>query len=337
MGIREHFIKEFTEIYDRESKKLPYHINVIDELRAGENAHSRILNKLLNQKTADNEFEILESFIQYLKGKNCHFGRIEIKNPKITQEKERIDLWIQDRDYAIIIENKINWASDQTIQLSRYIDITKAQYKEEQIYILYLAPVYDKTPSEQTWGDYKEKFKDRYQQLSFKEDILDWLENKLLPNLRVKDVQLLYAVGQYIDHLKGMFNLRKNKMTMELQKLLRKEFEKKPDALHELIEQAKQVEEELVKDKINEIGNLLKEDFKDCEISPINDNGYSFGFKVGNDCRIYVFYNPTYKVWGCGTTYPDGKWQEKEFRRSSYETAYADFKEYFSAKKAEIK
>ena len=36
-----------SRLYKRESEKSPYHINIIDELHANENAHTRILIKLL--------------------------------------------------------------------------------------------------------------------------------------------------------------------------------------------------------------------------------------------------------------------------------------------------
>ena len=45
------FINKFKEVYDKEIQKLPYHINLIDELHANENAHSRILEKLLNKNS----------------------------------------------------------------------------------------------------------------------------------------------------------------------------------------------------------------------------------------------------------------------------------------------
>ena len=56
--------QRYEAFYKKVALKLPYHINVIDELYANENAHSRILAKLLQQKTAHNRFEILESFIE---------------------------------------------------------------------------------------------------------------------------------------------------------------------------------------------------------------------------------------------------------------------------------
>ena len=61
------FFDGFGEIYMREKKRLPYHINIIDELRANENAHSRILGMLLQHNEQDGlGYEILRSFIDYI-------------------------------------------------------------------------------------------------------------------------------------------------------------------------------------------------------------------------------------------------------------------------------
>src|ERR1035437_2240650 len=70
------FLTEFMKIFNDEKSKLPYHINLIDELHANENAHSRILEKLLKQKTNVGTYELLESFIEYLKEKDSGFGKI---------------------------------------------------------------------------------------------------------------------------------------------------------------------------------------------------------------------------------------------------------------------
>ena len=217
------FMNRYAELYQKEEVKLPYHVNIIDELHANENAHSRILAKLLQQR------EILESFIEYLtEKKHGSFGNIKIESPKITQEKERIDLWIREKNkYAIIIENKVHYAGDQERQLERYIDKTiKEGFVKEQIYVVYLSPQH-KEPNEQSWGKYKNKFQERYLNLSFNNDILYWLKEKALPNVKHKDVFLRSAIEQYIDHLEGMFSLRtiNNKMNMELQKFIKKELE----------------------------------------------------------------------------------------------------------------
>ena len=234
------FLKEFKAVYDKEFKKLPYHINLIDELHANENAHSRILVKLLNQKDPINKkHEILENFIQFIIEKYSEkdeFQKIKIINPHITQEIERIDLWIRDNhNYAIILENKVNNAIDQLDgikvkggQIERYINKTKDdRFEEEQIYVLYLPPTYEKEPSKESWGKYFETdiHRTRYLNISFKDDILPWLINSVLPNIRLKDKYLSSAVEQYIDHLEGKFSLRttNNKMNMVLQEFIKKE------------------------------------------------------------------------------------------------------------------
>ena len=61
------FFDGFGEIYQNEKKKLPFHINIIDELRADENAHSRILAKfLMYEDLISREYDIFKSFIGYL-------------------------------------------------------------------------------------------------------------------------------------------------------------------------------------------------------------------------------------------------------------------------------
>lgn len=227
------FFDGFGEIYRREKKRLPYHINIIDELRADENAHSRILAKfLMHRDFTNNEYDILKSFMGFVV-ENCNkkdFKNIEVQWPTFTVEKERIDLWIRDRNYAIIFENKVQNAGDQYKQLERYIDTTKDYgFNEDDIYVLYLPPTYEKEPEQQSWGKYYKTdiYRKRYLNLSFRDDILPWLKNSVLPNARIKDRLLLSSLEQYIDHLEGKFSLRtiNNKMNMKLQEFIKEELE----------------------------------------------------------------------------------------------------------------
>lgn len=220
----------FKKMLEIEKLKLPYNINVIDELHINENAHSRILYKLLLYKNAIGEYEILNSLISFIRnnyGKSSVFDKIEVVTPLITQEVERIDLWIRDKKYAIIFENKIYNAQDQEAQLARYIDKTKAQgYKTDQIFIIYLSSAGEE-PDEQSWGKYKELFNDRYINLSFRNNIIKWLKEIVLPNIRIKDIYLQSAVTQYIDYLEGLFYLRtiEKNLNMNLNKFLISQFE----------------------------------------------------------------------------------------------------------------
>lgn len=228
-------LNDFNKKYSLLKQSLPYHLNVIDELHINENAHSRILCKLLQYQSESGKYEFLESLINYIINKDKHnvsFSKIKIKNPEITQEKERIDLWVKDKDYAIIFENKVYDANDQEAQIARYIVKTRAyRFSDDKIYVIYMPSTGEKEASEQTWinvsnsqkpENLKDIFQDRYVKLSFREDILKWLKGSILPNIRYKDKYLHSAINQYIDFLEGIYSLRtiEKQMNMELDKFL---------------------------------------------------------------------------------------------------------------------
>ena len=106
-------INSFYDSYIYWKYKLPYHLNLIDELHANENAHSRILVKLL-QYEIDFKFPVLHSFIDYFADHKDEFKFIHtINKPKIATQKHRIDAQVIDDEFAIIIENKIHSSKDQ--------------------------------------------------------------------------------------------------------------------------------------------------------------------------------------------------------------------------------
>ena len=208
--------ESIKKAFDDEKRKLPYNINVIDELhvKANENAHSRILCKLLQYRDSDRRYRILESFIQNVAQSVPSFASIVVQNPVITQEEERIDLWVRDNNYAIILENKVRGAADQGIQLERYIKKTLKQnykYSENNVFVIYLPPTEAKDPDEQSWGKYAQNSDIRklnYAKISFNDYVLPWLKEEVLPNCTLKEELLSSALKQYIDYLEGFFNLR---------------------------------------------------------------------------------------------------------------------------------
>jgi hypothetical protein len=216
-------IFDLTSKFSEERKKLliksPFHFNVIDEVGANENSHSRIIGKLLTYKE-NNSFVNLISFYKYI--------GLELapKSPRILVEKDRIDITIRDRDYVVIIENKIHNAKDQDEQISNYVKkIKNKNYSISQIYVLYLTKWGYKKPTDTSLPiELKLELGDRYFEINFRQHILAWIEEILL-NCRQKDIDLIYALGQYIDHLKGLLNLRTkfSFMNKELNKLIAKE------------------------------------------------------------------------------------------------------------------
>lgn len=238
-SINEEILHQYSELlkigdiicrtYESEKLKLPYHLNIIDELHINENGHSRILMRLFCYRNEKGEYEFLKSFIDYVQS-NTHsdeFKRIKIDNPIISQEEQRIDLWVRDKSYAIIFENKIYNAADQDAQLHRYIEKTRGNgYNTNNIFVIYL-PQYYHEPDKQSWGEYKKAFESRFVIIPFQDGIIRWLKEYVLPNIRYKDQYLFSAVTQYIDYLEGLFGIRtiNNRLIMNLEKLFEEQFE----------------------------------------------------------------------------------------------------------------
>ena len=247
-------LAEFNTIYEEEKSNLPYHINLIDELHADENAHSRILAKLLRYKE-DNKFPFLESFLTNL----CGFD-LSIEKPKVKKVDScgRIDIPIFDKEYVVVIENKVtDKAVDQNTdkggQLARYIETIHENYKRplESIYVIY-TPKYTREPVDGCWINdkdysYQEEFTSRYCSISYRDLIYPWLKDTILPSISENDIYLRSAITQYIDYLEGTFKLRtidKN-MNMKLQEFIKKELGIDDNDLENGIEILSQKEREL--------------------------------------------------------------------------------------------
>lgn len=204
-------LKRFMSLAEERSKTLPYRINLIETLGgAYETQNSKILAAFLRYKSPFGHFEILESLREYIQYRFDAFRDIKVEHPRINTEYCHIDIYVRESSkYAIIMENKSNGAGDQDHQLSRYIEIAiREGYAENKIYVLYLPPLEGKEPEGQSWGKYEESFKDRYVKLSWRDDILPWMKEKVLPSIRKKDIPLSSALEQYIDYWEGIFGVR---------------------------------------------------------------------------------------------------------------------------------
>jgi hypothetical protein len=200
-------------------------------------------------------------------------------------------------------------------------------FKEEQIYVLYLPPTYEKEPNKDSWGKYYESeiHNKRYLNLSFKDDILPWLQNHLLPNIRLKDKYLSSAIEQYIDHLEGKFSLRtiNNRMNMELQEFIKKELgligtdpdkalkivlNKKED-MQNALNQLNELEKKINVDHFPKWKNQLETDFPNHTIvgnwnNP--DSNINIGIKLNfNDTSysLMIDYNYNRIYYGIGKHY----------------------------------
>lgn len=226
------FAANFGELFKEEKVKLPYHINLIDELHANENAHSRIFAKLLRYEE-NGKFPFLAKFLNDVCGFNL---KVEKPDVKKVDSCGRIDIPIFDKRYVVVIENKVtDKAPDQNVekggQLARYIETIHYDYKRslEEIFVIY-TPKYTREPHSDCWVNkdnysYKEDFKNRFISLSYRDCIYPWLKTELIPIIDENNVYLRSAVEQYIDYLEGFYSLRiiNKEMNMKLQEFIKNE------------------------------------------------------------------------------------------------------------------
>lgn len=101
---------------------------------------SQVIANIFRYKDENNRYVLLESFIS-----NFISTDIIVKHPRIEAEKEHLDISIKDKDYAIVIENKLKNAPFQRNQLARYIGILKEDYtyNENNIYVVIMPQFYD--------------------------------------------------------------------------------------------------------------------------------------------------------------------------------------------------
>ena len=215
--------KELYEVYISKKEALPYSLNIISELHANENAHSRILRGLL-QYNRNGEFPILQSFVERIgELADCKVD-VVIKKPELTNEESRIDLLIKEgKSYAIIIENKIRNAPDQVTQIERYIDYVEGLgIPRRKIYVVYLTYDGQKEISDCSLTPKAQKFlgcsrgsNGRFVCMNYKDDIMPWLD-ELLDLKEIQDEPLMQSsVIQYNDYLKTVFDARKEDIEIE--------------------------------------------------------------------------------------------------------------------------
>lgn len=315
LSLAEKYVAKKHEVIN----KYPYHVNPIEELHAKETANSRILCAMLRYQH-NGEYKILKSFARkFIAEFN---SKLDIgTNPIIEAEQYRIDLSVREPGkYALIFENKIHDAVLQKNQLARYIRKLQAEFRLDQIYIVFLPSSKDYEPNDCSWHDWeeccdkcnqqecslkykkptlREDFKNRYHTVTFRENVLNWLKEDVLPNLTEKEELLKSSVILYIDYLEGLFQLRMNEKNiyMELRdfivkklKLDDKVLERKIDVLQQEEKKINSLREELENMRLSYMWELIEK-----KIKPIVEN-IAKSYELECDLRVYNDGNRTFSI-----------------------------------------
>ena len=252
-----------------------------DEMRL----HSRLLATLLNPKASHglgNEFLKLflialglpEDYITY-----CKEQIVERTIGEVTETTGgRIDIILEDRGHAVIIENKI-YAGDQPNQLLRYHNYGVKTFGENNFKLVYLT-LYGSDPSPYSLGG--EHFE--FIKLSYAQDILKLLED-FVPTQPQKPVHS--TIEDYITIIK---QLTDQDMDTEYQQSIINEAidEKYIDVTSELLLLQKQIGDKLIKDHIIEpLKDLGFKERQDDNGALWRDLNESYAIVIKTDDRTY--------------------------------------------------
>ena len=269
---------------DVESKQ-PHKVNTIIDLEPGETKISKILAGFFRQRI-NSKYQVLYSFVKFAFDEDL---ASQIDKPTIiaedtVEDKKRIDILIYEKGkYAIVFENKIWDAEEQSNQLANYIKGMKAKeygFEDNKIYIVYLPSTDEHGPTDRSWNKSLQKaFEERYRSVSFKEGIIQWLESDDLQ--RVSDDCFVHSRFLFADYLKRVFNLTEsdNMGNKKIDEFIHNELELRENdncyniarltaKYNEITECANQLErmrKEYCKEMLKEWSTHLAIDFPNCK------------------------------------------------------------------------
>ena len=226
-------LEAYSRYCKQQEKKLPFSFNLLDE-QCGhivENSHTNLLMKILQYNNHYGHV-FLESFFTFMGLSIKLDGDQDIVfNREKFYAKGRIDGFIyQENKFALIIENKVNGATNQKEQLKKYIEeilkdknvFSQQDKNEEKIWVCFLTKDGREKPdvdsqrcmrdkgicSQICEGDNDVVEGPRYVAINYQDHILPWLKEEIQPIVQQRDHILNTGILQYIDFLEGMFGLR---------------------------------------------------------------------------------------------------------------------------------
>lgn len=178
------------------------------------NTHSAFLYELINPDgTHYQDDKYLRIFIdEVLKIEDFDFENVKVNRETFTNTSRRIDFTIENKDYYIAIEMKID-ATDQDNQLSDYFEYAKKQKKE--ITKVYYLTLDGKDASEKS---FKNKEIIPYENISFQFHILNFIEKSIEKSANLPIIR--ESLIQYKNLILNITNQTTQELQMEIMKII---------------------------------------------------------------------------------------------------------------------
>ena len=247
-------------------------LSIIEKDRDEAHVHSKVIYNLLSQNWGKKDKETFLTL--FLKEIGIEDENIYDKNWEVTREKAfdldtikgRLDFEIKSKDCIYIIEMKID-AGDQPEQLIRYQEFAKEQHKKYKIFYLTLDGHNASKKSIGEEENLEENQKVEYTNISFKEEILNWLENclKLVEGKENK----LACINQYIASINKILGEKETKIKDNILKSV-KDIKTAITIYEKLNENLQKVLESF----FEELNKKLKNKLKDITPKPIYNESY---------------------------------------------------------------
>ena len=203
-------IAELADAYRRTPESsVSYDFNILEETHVGENAHTRILVRLLRHP------RIARSFLEFLAKR---FDRLQLipapeEVPQVDCFSEYVDARIRFGDQVVIIENKIRDAVDQDGQIDRYVlnELNKG-IRPQNVFVIYLTKNGQKKVSEASLSESRdilgfvdEDHPGNFLAVNYRDHIIPWLQSSLRFSLEEerREPFLISGITQYVHYLEG--------------------------------------------------------------------------------------------------------------------------------------
>ena len=247
-------------------------LSIIEKDRDEAHVHSKVIYNLLSQDWGKKDKETFLTL--FLKEIGIEDENIYDKNWEVTREKAfdldtikgRLDFEIKSKDCIYIIEMKID-AGDQPEQLIRYQEFAKEQHKKYKIFYLTLDGHHASKKSIGEEENLEENEKVEYTNISFKEEILNWLGNclKLVERKENKSA----CINQYIASINKILGEKNTKIKDNILKSV-KDIKTAITIYEKLNENLQKVLESF----FEELNKKLKNKLKDITPKPIYNESY---------------------------------------------------------------
>ncbi len=267
---------------------------ISDEVRL----HSTFLATLLNPKADHGQgASFLKAFAERLDFSfDSTSAHVEVEKGIGSVKDDRggrIDIFISDGQRCIIIENKI-YAPDQPKQLTRYWNYARGQFGSGNYCLVYLTLNGDEPSKDSTAGlpTKKEDEPAEYICLSYKDDILPWLEQCVA--LSVRQPLIRETLNQYIGVVRRLTYCDMENKT-ELLKTMRERLDAVFEISANVDEMIKSILVEVLWPGLQKLADDKKLDLVFCHRS--NERETSGDVRQVMNCRwpVWHFINPAWR------------------------------------------